>query len=175
MFVFKLLFGDLDDAQPVLGLHPQQQFVASLLVAAEAVVVADHERGDAGPENQHPDELLGRREAEGPVERDDEEVVDAELFEQAALLLGRGEQLQIGLFLQQQAGMGRKGDDQALAAAAPGLVDHLPEQHPVAAVHPVVGADGRRDVSGRGECVETTEDPHGRQELPLPSSPSLTK
>lgn len=131
-------------------------------VMAEAVVVTDDDGFGADRlADMLPDELAARQGAECAVERNDDEDIDPELFQQRSLSVERSENAQSVAVSQDNARMRLEREDDAFSANCPGLGDEAPDQSAVAEMDPVERTDRDDGMPERGERSETSEKAHG--------------
>lgn len=151
--------------------------MAVVAVVAEAMVVADDKclHADA-PLEIALDEFAPRQGAEGAVERDDNHVVDAQLFEQRQFFVERCELVESVGTSQRDARMGVEREHDALPSCRAGLGNQPGEQSLMAEVYAVERPDRHGRLTETGQLFKTVEYPHRRiQPLLLLSSASLTK
>ena len=156
-----ILFLDLRHTEAELVMQSVEQPVISLLVVAEAVVETD----DQILHPHLPDQIvlyetLGRNPAEGPVERNHDQIVDSEPVEQVYLLFERSQQPQPLLCTERHAGMRVEGQHDTFSPDSGRLPANPVEQNPVSAMNSVVRSDGSRRRTERRQIFEAVEYSH---------------
>jgi hypothetical protein len=159
---------DADQLDPAhieaeVGAHRPQQLDVALASVAEVEVVADDHGPGAEATDEHlGDELLGRLERAGLVEVHDERVVDPGGLEQLELLVEVGEQQRGRLGPNHAGRVAIEGDHRGLQVTLGRELPHLADDLAMAAVHPVVRADGGDGARQRvGTLVVVVEHLHG--------------
>ena len=153
---------NVDHVEPVgLPAVPQQVDV-TLSSGAEPVVVADHDGCTAEAFHQHiAHEVGGLEPGEIPVERLDDQVVEAGAGELRNALVEGLEQLESAVVPKQDlSGVGVEGEDEGLRVLRTGPVDHPVQQGAVAEVDPVKGARGHDALGTSGEMGKTAVNVH---------------
>src|SRR5207253_10235362 len=134
--------GDVD-AEPVPRAQPPEERGITALAMSEPVVLAD-DHATEFHSTQQP--LHERRRAQGGDlrrERDDDDMVEAELIQQPGLFLEGGEVWRAMIGVDHAARMGLEGDQHAGGAGRPGTGDERLQQGLVAAVNAIKAADRR--------------------------------
>ena len=157
--------GDVGYIESVSLAAFSKEFFVALPARSESVVVAHHYGGAAEPSDEDvPDKVLRTKPGERPVERLDDEVVEARGFEGLCPLIEGLEQLQPAVFAKEDLPrVWIEGEHHGLSSGGLCFIHHPAQQCLVAQVHAIKGACGH-DAAGAGwEVGESTVKLHERQ------------